>query len=467
MQGWRRDQPATRTRLIQSGVARPSTTGHTSKTGNQVTPSSSRSNARKPRSKIIGLKELTYEEYQNGYEWWLPLEVAKMVHYKEEWPYAAVQVKIQFVHGVPLQGDPFMMNAGAIKPKSTFCEKWCWNCCLPCRMACYRCSWVCAMTTWVNTKWCCLMTMVTCYLGCAECCTLCTYTWDWCTGKQSLRDLRRTCAKKYRLADADDDDDDGVEDTACCCVPLRTAVFLISVLSTVNAMVAFFFPRLLSDSDYKAGGYSVQSRVVVGATQITGVFFGPIGCLGAYELNVSLLNTYNYYQLLRLGGMFFMFYTDIPLLADCNLWRTDLNAAIKQYGWNPAMYQVAMGNSCLQAQIDFALAAFFSLVIYTYLISLTRRLIWDTEQTPRYLLAMPRDTPNGSFVKFNRTQGRSKPPYGSILGDAAPMGPKGKLESTTPGQQRNTQGLVGPPVMMPQVPGAMPPGGMGPQNFRY
>merc|ERR1719198_2078788 len=124
-----------------------------------------------------------------------------------------------------------------------------------------------------------------------------------------------------------------------------------------------------------------------------------------------------------------MLYLDVPLLSDCNLWRTDLNAAIAKWGWNPTMYNVAMGNNCLQTQIDFVCSAVFTLVVYTYLISLTRRLIWDTEQTPKYLLAMPRDNPNGAFVKHNRTQGRAKPPYGAILGEAAPMGPKGTLET--------------------------------------
>jgi len=210
-----------------------------------------------------------------------------------------------------------------------------------------------------------------------ECGKLCSMTWDWATGKESLRDLRRDCAKRFKLSDADDEAE--AADTACCCVPLRTAVFLISLISAINAIMTFFFPRFLSENDTQyAGGYSVQSRVVVGATQVTGVFFGPIGAFGAFELNVSLLNMYNYYQIVRLAGMFFMFYTDIPLLADCNLWRADINAAIAKHGWNPAMYNVAMGNSCLQAQMDLAFGGIFTMVIYVYLISLTRRLIWDT-----------------------------------------------------------------------------------------
>lgn len=409
-------------------------------------------------SRVIGKAELTYEQYKNGYEWWLPLEVAKMKSAPEGWPYAAVQVKIQFVQGIRITAaDPFLSNVTLGQPKS---RGWC-SCCFGPWMWCSRRCKVCALTCRVKCKWSCVMSGLACVWCCMQCCLLNSMVYSWCSGKESLAALRRDCAKRFKLPDADDDGDDeeGPGDVACCCVPLRTAVFLMSVFSTINALLAFFFPRFLSSGQSAMGGYSVPSRVVVGATQVTGVFFGPIGCLGASELNVSLLNTYNYYQLLRLSGMFFMLYQDIPLLSDCNVWRTDLNGAIKKYGWNPQMYNVAMGNTCLQTQIDFVLTAFFTIIIYTYLISLTRRLIWTTEATPKYLLSMPQDTPNGSFVKSCRTQGRAKPPYGAIYGTAAPMGPKGKLEATGP-MGRQGPGLVGQPMMMP--PGMMPPGGMRP-----
>lgn len=259
--------------------------------------------------------------------------------------------------------------------------------------------------------------------------------WGWCTGKSSLNELRRDCARRFKLPDTGENAEE--QDTACCCVPLRTAVFTLSVITTMNAFAAFFFPSLGATK----GGYSTPSKVVLGATQITGLFFGPVGCLGAYDLNVSLLKSYNLYQFIRFGGLLFMLYYDASLLVDCNLWKTDLQQAIKEYGWNPEMYNVALGNQCLQAQFDFLFMAFFSLVVYTYLISLTRRLIWDTEATPNYLLSLPKDIPNGAFVTYSRTQGHTKPPYGAVLGEAVAMGPKGVLARADEGE-----GLVGPPV---------------------
>jgi len=425
-------------------------------------------------SRIICMKDLMYNEYQNGYEWWLKMDVAKMKQYPEGWPYAGLQIKVHPVQAVKLTPqDPWMSDLQGEAKRPGFCKNYCFDyccnhCCLPCRMWCCRRSSVCCLWLWVYTRWSCVMCCVGCTFACLTGCKLCTMTWSWCIGKQSLNDLRRDCAKRFKLSD---DDGDAEGDTACCCIPLRTAVFLISVLTTINAFIAFFFPTLFNRDGQSPMGYTVVSRVIIGATQITGSFFGPVGALGAFDLNVSLLKTYNYYQFIRISAMFFMIYTDIPLLYDCNIWRTDLKAAIAEHGWNPAMYSIAMGNSCLQAQIDFVVAAVLQLCVYTYLVSLTRRLISDIETTPRYLLAMPKDCPNGAFTSTGRTQGKARPPYGSILGNEGPQNPLGYLENYDPrwglGPQNLEQnfvgqGLVGPAV---QVPGGFP--STLPSGFRY
>jgi len=279
-----------------------------------------------------------------------------------------------------------------------------------------------------------------------------------------LIQLRRDCAKRCSLPDIDEDQEE--MDTACWCVPLRTAIFLISVISTINALYQFFVPSAIGSLQARyTGGYGVTSRIVVGATQLTGLFFGPVGIVGAMELSVSLLMMYNYYQIARLFGMLFMIYNDVPLLADCNIWRNDINAAIKVHGWNDSMYQVAMSNSCLQTQIDFFVGVSFHLCLYIYLISLTRRLIWDTEKTPKYILAMPRALPNGSFVNTSRTQGRSKPPYGAALGvfgyDDEILTKQGKLGPAGM-PHMNTGPTTKSPLDRPYVPGHGPPGGWMP-----
>jgi len=412
---------------------------------------------------VVAMKELPYSSYKNGYEWWISLDVADMKRFPDGWPYAAVQVKIQFIDGVKLtQADPWMTELDEKKRGCCDdCKTSCSSCFTGCSMWCSRRCLVCACCCVTNFKWLCKMCCLTCLLCCFECCGVCKMAWSCCLGKQNMRELRRDCAKRFKLPDADEDEEE--MDTACCCVPLRTAVFVISVISTVNAMQSFFFPGfLMGESTRFCGGYAVASKVVVGGAQLTGLFFGPVGAFGALELSVSLLNMYNYYQIIRMFGTFFMIYTDVPLLADCNVWRTDINAAIAKHGWNPAMYNVAMGNSCLQSQIDFLLGTAFHVAMYLYLISLTRRLIWDTEQTPKYLLAMPRELPNGAFVKHSRTQGRAKPPYGAILGtDEESLMLKGRLERAAPGQPHMPPGQkrsqLQQHVDKPYEPGPLPP----------
>lgn len=271
--------------------------------------------------------------------------------------------------------------------------------------------------------------------------------WSWMSGKASLKELRNDCARRFRLPAGEDDNEDA--ETACCCVPLRLAVLLISVISTIVAIFAVMYP-----GQGASAGYDVKSRMVLGLTQLTGLLFGPIGILGAYQLDVNLLNSYNYYQLARLAGMFYSFYNDITLLSDCNLWKSDINGAIAKYGWNPQMYNVAMANSCLETTTNFAFTCVFTVIVYVYLVSLTRKLIWECNSTPKYLLAMPKDTPNGSFIKYNATQGRSIPPYASLLGKQAPVGPKGILQTNQQG------GSAGQPVYGAAL-------GANPQNFSY
>lgn len=249
-------------------------------------------------------------------------------------------------------------------------------------------------------------------------------------GRNSHLDLRRQCARRCKLPFDPSVADDPAKDTACCCLPLRTAVFLLSLLTVLIALFVFFFPKYGS-------GLDVRSHVVMGVVELSGLFFGSLGAVGAWELQVNLLNMYNLFQMARLCASFFMMYTDTPLVMSCELWRTDINAAITKYGWNPHMYDIAMENGCMAGLVDFVLTNTFLFWLYIYLISLTRRLIWDCEATPKYLLAMPREAPSGAFISYSRTQGKTRPPYGAIDGSDL-------FESPNVTQQPG--GLVGLPV---------------------
>lgn len=302
----------------------------------------------------------------------------------------------------------------------------------------------------------------TCICGYASCCICCIELWrvwamacNWCLGRNSLIDLRRQCARRCSLPYDPAVADDGDKVTGCCCVPLRTAIFMLSLFSVVVALIAFLEPN-------SAEGLAVSSHMVSGVVEIAGFFFGALGAIGAWELQANLLVMYNYFQIARLLAKCYMMYTDAPLLLDCELWRTDINAAIKKYGWNPSMYNMAMENYCSQSLLSFVIINTFLFWLYVYLISLTRKLIWFCETAPKYLLSMPKEAPSGVFRTVYRTQGKSRPPYGAIDGD----------DLWGISREKEHSGLVGAPVGLVHKPALFDPNlsrapGKRPMQFNY
>jgi len=275
--------------------------------------------------------------------------------------------------------------------------------------SCFEHCKICIHECRHGTAYCCLVDFWLCCICCLEMRKVCAMCCNWCLGKYSLRDLRRQCAQRCNLPyDPAISDDDG-KDTACCCIPLRTAVFLLSLVSFAIAAVDFIFPSMVE-------GISLRSHVVAGVISLTGLIFGPIGAMGALQLQVNLLMMYNYFQIARLFSKLYCLYTDAPLIFDCDIWRNDIVAATKKYGWNPYMYNLAMDNSCYLHQASFVIGNVVCFWLFIYLISLTRKLIWECESTPNYLLSMPQQTPSGAFMTYSRTQGRHRPPYGAIDG---------------------------------------------------
>jgi len=306
-------------------------------------------------------------------------------------------------------------------------------------------------------KICCLESFICCVTGW----TLC---WGWCCGKYTIQELRHTCLRKFGLPDFGRGDSALANaDYMCCCVPLRTAVFLNALCTIFNSLMYIFFHGLLK-LDVGAvriftGGYALQSRVVISILMFTGVIWGAIGLIGALRLKSSFLRIYNIWQMARLAGWVCMYFTDVPLLWRCELWRTHLDEANGMYGWNPIMYDVAMSNLCDTERLLFTFFSTISLAFFAYLVHVNQRLIADLEQEPKYLLRLT-DRPDGAFYAYNKF-GKARPQvYGSVGfrqapwdvlpplpgevpfgGVGGPMGPAGGPMGPVP--------LVGPAVGVP------------------
>jgi len=234
--------------------------------------------------------------------------------------------------------------------------------------------------------------------------------------------------------------------TVCCCFPLRTAVFL-SALCTALLSLALLGSRDVVGQELRVftGGYALQSKVIVDLVEISGIVWGTLGVFGVVFLRASYVRTYMSYQMFRLFIWLVMYFTDVPFLWSCELWRTDLKEAAKQYGWNDVMYSIAMSGQCQQERTLFVTCSTFSLFFFLYLTIATQWLLNDLEDEPRYLLKVPAGCPSGAFYTTSLAGGARAPQQ---LGQGSPP-----------------PGMVGPAIGLPTAgawPGAAPhPGASG------
>lgn len=184
--------------------------------------------------------------------------------------------------------------------------------------------------------------------------------------------------------------------TCCMCIPLRMGVFLNACITISTSLNALFFKgqrwlRLIQ------GGYALESRVILGAIECCGLVWGVMGLLGAWTNRTSYVIIYNRFQAVRIAAWIGMYLVDVPLLWNCELWITDINKALKTEGWNPIMYNVAMGSKCIEERQLFFMISPVCLVVMMYFWYASWRLQKLQEYEPRYLLRIPKDVPSGSF----------------------------------------------------------------------
>eukprot|EP00747_Dinoflagellata_sp_TGD_P165376 gnl/TRDRNA2_/TRDRNA2_186571_c0_seq1.p1 gnl/TRDRNA2_/TRDRNA2_186571_c0~~gnl/TRDRNA2_/TRDRNA2_186571_c0_seq1.p1 ORF type:complete len:470 (+),score=74.17 gnl/TRDRNA2_/TRDRNA2_186571_c0_seq1:130-1539(+) len=246
-------------------------------------------------------------------------------------------------------------------------------------------------------------------------------------------------------------------ETMCMCVPLRTAVFLNASITCFTSILMVTCKRFFSGLRVINGGYCLTSSVIIGFIEYTGIAWGVIGVIGAVRLKTSYIRIYNYYQMARVTSWIGMYYTDTPLLWNCELWRTDIKAAVKAQGWNPVMYDIAMGNQCEQQRSLFMFCSTFGLFFFIYLIMVNQRLQEELETEPRYLIRQAKDLADGAFYTQSLGQ-RAKPSADGATDEERPIGPDGFERATdaetallkeTKQLESIGYGGVGPPVLAP------------------
>lgn len=183
----------------------------------------------------------------------------------------------------------------------------------------------------------------------------------------------------------------------CCCVPLRMGVFLNALATVVLSFVGLVMHNSLHILHTFMGGYDLKSRVVVGAMECVGLVWGWVGVIGAWRNDAHYVRIFNYYQMFRIVVWIGMYFIDVPIMWNCELWITDINGALKQQGWNPLMYNIAMGGNCRRERISFFVGSTLCFFIFVYCWEAVSRFINDLEYEPRYLLRVPKEIPSGSF----------------------------------------------------------------------
>lgn len=184
----------------------------------------------------------------------------------------------------------------------------------------------------------------------------------------------------------------------CCCVPLRLGVFMNAFWTICTSVFSIFYRAVAQNEQVSLnGGYSVYSQTIVSVMLVCGCLWGALGVLGTWENKTSYIKIFNYFQMFRVLAWCAVTIVDVPLLMNCEEWITNIDKALKDQGWNPTMYKVAMGGNCISERVMFFAISFFCLMWFAYLLYEGKRYEDLLETEPRYLLRVPKGIPSGSF----------------------------------------------------------------------
>lgn len=147
------------------------------------------------------------------------------------------------------------------------------------------------------------------------------------------------------------------------------------------------------------GGYVMISRVLIGFLELTGCVWGILGALGAWQCKEQYLRVYNTYQMARVLMWLGMYITDGPVLWHCELWMTDIKAAIEMQGYNPVMYKIALEGRCPQERFYFFFFSSVSLMFFIYLTRINQIYQEQLAEEPAYLLRVPKQNAGGAFCQ--------------------------------------------------------------------
>merc|ERR1719405_27309 len=83
----------------------------------------------------------------------------------------------------------------------------------------------------------------------------------------------------------------------CVCIPLRLGVFLNALFTlALSVIMSVAKDKAEEETRIVGGGYTVVSRTIIFFIEVTGIFWGICGIIGAYRCEWSYVRLYNLYQ---------------------------------------------------------------------------------------------------------------------------------------------------------------------------
>lgn len=229
--------------------------------------------------------------------------------------------------------------------------------------------------------------------------------------------------------------------TCCLCIPLRLGIFMNAVGTITGSLLMICMKHEFEENmRIFGGGYVMLSRVIIGFIELTGCIWGIIGAMGAWQCKEHFLEIYNTYQMIRVLAWFGMYVTDGPSLWYCELWMTDIEAAIKMQGYNPIMYKIALEGRCASERFYFFFFSSIGLAFFIYLTRINQVYQKMLNEEPAYLFRIPKLNAGGQFAVESLGERRY------LLRDPEQVGPAihAPRSGIEPGAYRNPTGYGAP-----------------------
>lgn len=190
--------------------------------------------------------------------------------------------------------------------------------------------------------------------------------------------------------------------TMCICLPLRLGV-MIAALATCVTSLFYVVDWTFSGNLFLhyTGGYRLGSRIVVSSIEVSGIFFGFAGVMGAYYARQRYVHVFNVWQFFRLAAWGVMYYMDLPLIFKCEEWVNNVEGMTASYGWNRVQYGNAVAGMCGRERMYFLVCSILTFLVFAYVVWATTKLHDSLSNLPKHLLRVPKDITSGAFFSHS------------------------------------------------------------------